>query len=553
MPSMGSEFDFSGALITYISVIGSLLFAIITVSVAGSFVVGGKTGPLAVLSILRLAVEDWLSTSPRRIWAITKLTILEAIRRKALLVGVVFAVLFLFAGWFLAQPASDPEQQVKVYVAFVMRTIAFLIIPMVLLLSCWGIPEDIRVRSIHTVVTKPCRRQEIVIGRVLGFTAIGGLLLAIMGVVGYVWILRQLDAKGRERLVARVPVYGKIAFKDREGVDQKQGINTGDEWMFRSFIEGGTKSRMIWNFEGLDAFNLETADHLPMEAGFQVFRSYKGNMDRGITCQILVVNPDTEKRAVAPLVTSRDQAGKIEQTDNAFEVKEFRENLLQLARRVVDDEGNELDLFKDFVSKGRLRVEVLCLPTQQYIGAAGPDLFVRLPDKPFVVSYAKGLLGIGLLTLMIVVIGVCASTFVKGPVATMTTFFIVLVGATGRAFLDTIVDAKWVGGGAFESIYRIFAHLNPQTELPSTLPFKVMQLVDGAGVGFLRSVRYLFPDFKFFDLTPYVAYGFDVPWTNPVPPNSGALLPSLIITAGYLLPWIVLGYFSLRLRELEAK
>jgi hypothetical protein len=180
-------------------------------------------------------------------------------------------------------------------------------------------------------------------------------------------------------------------------------------------------------------------------------------------------------------------------------------------------------------------------------------VFVRLPDKPFVVSYAKGLLGIGLLTLMIVVIGVCASTFVKGPVATMTTFFIVLVGATGRAFLDTIVDAKWVGGGAFESIYRIFAHLNPQTELPSTLPFKVMQLVDGAGVGFLRSVRYLFPDFKFFDLTPYVAYGFDVPWTNPVPPNSGALLPSLIITAGYLLPWIVLGYFSLRLRELEAK
>jgi hypothetical protein len=553
MPSMGSEFAFGPAVVTWVAVLFSFAFAILTVTVAGSFVVGGKTGPLAVLRVLQLTVSDWFSTSPRRIWAVSWLTFLEAIRRKALLVGVIFAILFLFGGWFLAQPASDAEQQVKVYVAFVMRVIMYLTLPMLLLLSCWSIPEDIRVRSIHTVVTKPVRRQEIVIGRVVGFSMIGGMLLLIMGVVGYVWILRQLSPQGRERLVSRQPVYGKISFKDREGVNQKQGINTGDEWMFRSFIEGGTKSRMVWTFEGLTDPKLLAADHLPLEAGFQVFRSYKGNLDRGISCQIQVQNPVNEKRAVATLVTERDAQGQIAATDSAFEVKEFKENLLQIARRVVDDEGNELDLFRDFVADGQLKVEVACLPTQQYIGAAGPDLFVRLPDKPFIVGYSKGLLGIGLLMLMVIVMGVCASTFVKGPIATMLVFFIAVVGMSGRAFLDTIVDQKWVGGGAFESIYRVLAHLNPTTELPKSLPFQVMQFVDGLGVGFLKSVRYIFPDFKFFDLTPYVAYGFDVPWTNPIPPNDGALLPSIVITLGYMVPWILVAYYSLRLRELEAK
>jgi hypothetical protein len=469
------------------------------------------------------------------------------------LVGVVFAVLFLFAGWFLAQPAEDPEQQAKVYVSFVMRVILFLLLPMTLFLACWGIPEDIRVRSLHTVVTKPVRRQEIVLGRILGFKLIGFGLLALMGTVGYIWILRQMGPTGREQLVARVPIYGSVAFKDREGLDSAKGINTGDEWMFRSFIEGATKARMIWHFKNIDVSRLESGDRLDLEAGFQVFRSYKGNMDRGIGCQLVGINPQTGRRAVLPIITERDAAGKVAASDNAFDVREFRENHLQISRTMLDEDGKEVDLFKDLIVNGELKVEAMCLSAQQYLGAAGPDLFVRMPDRPFVVSYAKGLLGIGLMMTMTIVMGVCVSTFVKGPVATMLTFFISLVGWTARPFVDTIVDGKWIGGGMLESVYRILKHLNPSTDLPNNFATTLMRGVDSLFVGMLRGIRYVFPDFQFFDLTPYVAYGFDVPWAQATPPNSGALLPSLAITAGYVLPWIIVGYFALRLRELEAK
>ena len=67
--------------------------------------------------------RDLFGTSPRRCLALTQLTFREAVRRKTLWVFAVFAVLFLFAGWFLSDVTADAELQVKNYVSFVLRTI----------------------------------------------------------------------------------------------------------------------------------------------------------------------------------------------------------------------------------------------------------------------------------------------------------------------------------------------------------------------------------------------------------------------------------------------
>ena len=73
----------------------------------------------------------------------------------------------------------------------------------------------------HTVVTKPVRKTEIVIGRMLGFSSLMTILVVIMGVAGYVWIDREvafnltvysetIDVDGEETLV--------------EFVDEDEGI-----------------------------------------------------------------------------------------------------------------------------------------------------------------------------------------------------------------------------------------------------------------------------------------------------------------------------------------
>ena len=186
----------------------------------------------------------------------------------------------MFAGWFMGGTGEITNDQVKIYVSFVLRAITWLTLPVVVVLSCVGIPEDIRLRSIHTVVTKPARRLEIVLGRILGFSLIGTVVLVVMSAVGYVWIVRQIPKEAKENgmLTCRVPSYGKLLFLDRSGLPVASGINVGDVWEFQSFIEGATAARAIWKFENVNELALDADGNLNLENRFSAFRSYKGDM-----------------------------------------------------------------------------------------------------------------------------------------------------------------------------------------------------------------------------------------------------------------------------------
>lgn len=63
--------------------------------------------------------------------ALTSLTLKEAIRRKALLVFAVFALLLMFAGWFLTNSNERAELQVGIHIAFILQTISWIMMPVV--------------------------------------------------------------------------------------------------------------------------------------------------------------------------------------------------------------------------------------------------------------------------------------------------------------------------------------------------------------------------------------------------------------------------------------
>lgn len=494
--------------------------------------------PGAVIAAVTSSIGDLFSTSPRRVGAVALLTFQEAKRRKALYVFFVFAALFMFAGWFLSNPSNRPDLQAESYIVFVLTAISWLILAVMLLLSCWGVPEDIRLRSLHTVVTKPIRRHEIVLGRMAGYIGVGSIMLLLMGVIGYVWIFRQIPDEAKPNLMARVPVYGSLTFLNREGKAANAGVNIGDLWDFRSYVEGATKSRAIWTFDNISESRV--GDKLVLETKFEAFRTHKGNMEKGLLGRFVFVNP----------VKNVNLPGK------PFEVKEYRENTIVIDRKMteVDDETGELksyDLFDDLVYQAedgtnKLTVEVQCLDAGQYLGMARPDLFVRLADRPFAVSYSKSILGIWLMMCMIVMLGVSVSCFVKGPVATLAVFTFLIIGHGMREFMGRVVTGQEKGSGLVESVYRLFNHMNPMVELEPGTATNVIFGIDWVFKKMLWLVQHIIPDFGVFHMTPYVAKGFDVSW-------EAAMVPSLLITLGYALPCLLIGYYTLRFRELEAK
>ena len=532
------DFDLLFGIGLWAVVTGSFIILFLIVALATSFPLYGAAGPGRVIAGTLRGFKEFLAPSPRRIYAIAMLTFKESIRKKALLVFVVFAVLFMFASWFMASPSDRPDMQVKNFVAFVFIAMNWLVLPVVLLLSCWGLPEDIRIRSLHTVVTKPVRRNEVVLGRMLGFASVGTMILVIMSAVGYIWIQRHVS--DNVDLFCRVPVYAVagpegVAFLDRSG-NPGQGVNVGDVNETRSFIEGGTRAAGIWTFP----LN-EEADTLKLESRFEAFRTFKGDMNRSIRVRYVLVNE--EKSLRVPLPT--------------FEVDEFGTNEMDVARKQIwtDEqtlEKKEVDLYKDLAvpseagTYGSLVVHVQCLDRAQYLGVSRGDFFIRLPDRSFTTGYCKAVIGVWLKVLIIAMFSVTASTFVKFPVATLLSASVIIVGVVARDFLDKILSGKQAGGGAAESVYRLLTHMNDTVALPANPLTTSIQFFDHALQHLLWMVKFIIPDLRSFGMSDWVARGFDVPW-------GGVMLPSLAITVGYFLPCVLLGYFSLSLRELEAK
>src|SRR5690606_22220987 len=103
-------------------------------------------------------------------------------------------------------------------------------------------------------------------------------------------------------------------------------------------------------------------------------------------------------------------------------------------------------------------------------------------------------------------------------------------------------------GGPIESIIRIVRHLNPSTPLPESTLTSVIQSIDSVFLGAIWLIRYVIPDFGVYNLSEYPSKGYDISWTT-----DPGLLPAIGVTAAFLLPCLLLGYFSLRYRELETK
>ncbi len=161
----------------------------------GYLVASFRHGPFEafyiVAQVIGQAIPDFIHTSPRRVAAIARLAIKEALRRKVILITFgIFAASLLFGGWFMDSGGEHPDQ---IYINFVLWGTQLLVLLMGMLISAFSLPEDIKHKTIYTVVTKPVRSTEIVLGRIVGFALLGTALLALMGLISFFFVWRGLS------------------------------------------------------------------------------------------------------------------------------------------------------------------------------------------------------------------------------------------------------------------------------------------------------------------------------------------------------------------------
>jgi ABC-type transport system involved in multi-copper enzyme maturation permease subunit len=592
---------YEGAFYRWLVVVAGLVAAVF---VFGWLVAALRSGPVEATACggraLVETVLDLARTSPRRVLALAWLAFRDSLRRRALVVFAVFLVLMAFAGWFIA----GSEHPGRLYLQVVLTTTGYLMLGMALFLSALSLPADIKDRTIQTLVTKPVRPAEIVLGRLLGFTLVGTLLLAGMGLVSYVFTVRglshthalsaaQLDdetrpgrpgtwkkgltsmANGHQhevtidpagnvevevkqdhthevfvegsgdsavyrlgppqgQLVARVPIYGKLRFTNNQGQEVEKGVNVGDEWMYRSFVEGGTKAAAIWTFTGIDEHTFPESmfpDAIPVEMTIEVFRLRKGDIEKPIHGELWVRNPQTQRKILVHTFGAKKYA-----TDTQWIPR-------TLLDRTSDGRTEAVDLFGEngMVSRdGRLEIILQCMEPRQFFGAAQPDLYLRARDASFVGNFAKGFTGLWLQMLLVLTAGVVFSTFLSAPVAMLATLATV-VGGLFSTYIAELAAGKTIGGGPFESFIRMMTQQNQVSPLEKGLQTNAALMGDQVMQGLLHVLSSVLPAFERFDLVDHVAYGFDV---------NGTLMGKCVLAAAaFVLPALLAGYFFLKVRE----
>jgi len=572
-----------------------------------------KHGPSEAFYVVATAiagalVDDLPRFSIRRTFAIVRLAIQEAIRNKILIGFSVFLVVLLFAGLFLDITTSD--NPARVYLNFVLSMTNFLVLMMALFLSVFSIPNDIENRTIYTVVTKPVRAGEIVLGRVIGFTAVGTAMLLCMGIVSYIFVVRGLshthtlsmadvkveanakggkDAATRRKgessfvqnhshavyvteqdgkvvaitdtqhghrhsvkvvgegpdakvvfgpaegdLIARSPQFGSLLVLDRDGNAPKQGerggTNVGAEWNYRGYIEGGkTKSVAIWTFSNVTRDRFPQG--VPLELNLSVFRTYKGDIERGVLGELVLRNPKTGKMSPPRI----------------FESQEFVSQRLDVPTEWTtppgaDGKRGKIDLFEDLVDDGVVEVRIRCAEGAQFFGVALADVYIRGRDKSFALNFFKGYLSIWIQMLLVTCFGVTFSTFLKGPVAMLATMSAIVMGF----FVDVIRSVSTgtlEGGGPVESLIRLLTQQNVMTDLEvSSGIVRVVKSIDMLVMATMHAITFVLPNYRSFDTSAFVSSGYDV---------YGALVAQHCLMAVlYFVSVTLVGYFFLKTREI---
>lgn len=150
---------------------------------------GAKQGGKAIAAAVSDACQDLFRFSWKRCFAMALLAIRESIRKKVVVVCVVFLVLLMFAGWFLDTGSKDPA---RLCASFVYQTTTYLVLLLALFLSALSLPADFKTKTVFTIVTKPVRSSEIVLGRIIGISAIGTGILLLMAICSYFFVSSTL-------------------------------------------------------------------------------------------------------------------------------------------------------------------------------------------------------------------------------------------------------------------------------------------------------------------------------------------------------------------------
>ena len=120
-----------------------------------------------------------------RIWAVAKNTVRQALRMKVAVIFVILLLVLLPVLGLTATGDGTLKGRLQTFVSYGLSLTSLLLCLLTLIVSVYSVTSDIEQRQIYTVVTKPIRRYQLILGKLLGVIVLDIGLLAVFGGIVY--------------------------------------------------------------------------------------------------------------------------------------------------------------------------------------------------------------------------------------------------------------------------------------------------------------------------------------------------------------------------------
>ncbi len=161
------------------------------------------------------------------IWAVAINTIKQALRIKIAVVFTILLIVLLPALGFTTTGDETLKGRLQTFVSYALSLTSFLLCLLTIIVSVYTVTSDIEKRQIFTVITKPIRRYQLILGKLLGVIALDVILLCLFSAIIYtitIYTPKYIKASEQELIEANNEFFTARASLNVPVVDVTQEV-----------------------------------------------------------------------------------------------------------------------------------------------------------------------------------------------------------------------------------------------------------------------------------------------------------------------------------------
>lgn len=436
-------------------------FIFTCILLAAIFLVG-----LLLYLLMIWATGKLLSQTASSIRAVAKVTFDHAVRMKIAVVVFILLIILLPLMSMVLKGDGTLLGKLQTFTSYGLGLISLLLCVLTIAISTFTLSNDIKRKHIFLVITKPIRRWEVVLGKLLAIVLLNVILLTMFGGILYTCTLlipRLTDVSEAEKLRAEAEFFtsrvGIQAPLDEDKIERAAQKHYGELEARGELPENRSHNQIVNDLEGLERMIAKKAD--PGEVKEWEFEKVRVTKQEDPNTLLFV---RYELQATAP-----PPDGKVFGVWRIGDLRQL-EGGVKIETPIYDiQQTDEVRVIREFAipanaiaEDGYLGIAFYNHPNYNRATIILEEFEILYQTDTFTENFLRAVLMILVRLTFLAVLGISLTTWLSFPVAILVCVFVFSVGLTNGFILEAIDSLGVTAGMVYSILVKPLLWLLPQ-------------------------------------------------------------------------------------------